>query len=114
MAESPVNSLQTAVQQGPGNEPLPDGLKSSITAMMTAMMSTFKDELLREFEDYFSSTELEGGQETIFMEMPKRQKSSNVTSIADTNLTTEPNDSSVSIPLLILQQNSPLKTRLDR
>ena len=47
------------------HEPLSSDWKTSITTTMTAMMPTLKDELLQEFEDYFSSGDLESGQETV-------------------------------------------------
>ena len=59
MAEQ-ANSGQSPDPDVTGNGNLPDDLKNSIAAMMTEMMTIFKQDLLAEFEDYFSSPEIEG------------------------------------------------------
>ena len=41
------------------NSPLPDELKNPITTLMTEMMTSFKQDLLTEFEDYFFSQEFD-------------------------------------------------------
>ena len=55
-----ANSGQSPDRDVTGNENLPDDLKNSIAAMMTEMMTSFKQDLLAEFEDYFSSPQMEG------------------------------------------------------
>ena len=100
MAEFLVNSAQNPDQEGQRNELLSDDLKSSITSMMTVMMFTFKDELLWEFEGYFSSADLRSGQETVTTDTSVGQECCpNYASVSDAYFTAKPNDSSVSSPL---------------
>ena len=54
------NSEQHVDADAAQNNGLPDELKNSITTLMTEMMTSFKHDLLTEFEDYFSSQEFEG------------------------------------------------------
>ena len=94
MAEFPVYSAQKPDQEGPRNELLPDDLKSSITIT--------KDELLREFEGYFSSADLQSGQETVTTVTSVGQGCCpNYASVSDDYLTAEPTTAPCQVRFLI-------------
>ena len=69
------------------NSPLPDELKNPITMLMTERMTSFKQELLTEFEDYFSSQEFDA--EMTGTTGPEHEGSLTVANAVDNYITAE-------------------------
>ena len=79
-----TNLCPTPEQDSTRNDNLPDSIKDSMAMMMTEMMASFKQDLLTQFEDYFSSSALEEGlTDTV---APENGESSAVADAVDTYL----------------------------
>ena len=96
MAEEATHSEQNLGQQAASDDDLPDGLKSSITIMMTDMMSAFKQDLLGEFEGYFSSAELEG--DMVNNVTPEGHEAPNIANAVDSYINAEAEATTQSSP----------------
>ena len=82
-----TNLCPTPEQDSTRNDNLPDSIKDSMAMMMTEMMASFKQNLLTQFEDYFSSSTLEEGlTDTV---APENGESSTVAAAVDTYLNAE-------------------------
>ena len=82
-----TNLCSTPEQDSTRNDNLPDSIKDSMAMMMTEMMASFKQDLLTQFDDYFSSSALEEGlTDTV---APENGESSAVADAVDTYLNAE-------------------------
>ena len=82
-----TNLCPSPEQDSIRNDYLPDSIKDSMAMMMTEMMASFKQDLLTQFEDYFSSSALEEGlTDTV---APENGESSAVADAVDTYLNSE-------------------------
>ena len=106
-----TNLCPTPEQDSTRNDNLPDSIKDSMAMMMTEMMASFKQDLLTQFEDYFSSSALEEGlTDTV---APENGESSTVAAAVDTYLNAEAEATpSQSTPLADLAADFPLQIRL--